>query len=132
MTARVRDRQMPIEYRYKVILAARRGDRSRSSPPPNNPDKNFSVSAVRNRPPRLKMRDLAGCRRNFALLVTGITPFAQLSSRELIPSITKCDRTYHLLGSTDITVSTSSIEQNESIQLNPALRCLLSPFSRVN
>ncbi|MCY7383258.1 MAG: hypothetical protein LH628_11875 [Microcoleus sp. CAN_BIN18] len=105
MAARVDDRQIPIEYCDKVTLASGSGDRSRRGIPRSNPDQKRWICEIPSRPARLKARYLEGCRRNYGELRSASPPLPNSHHTNQYPSITKLDRTYHLLRSTDITVS---------------------------
>ena len=105
MVACIDDQQIQIEYRYKVTLASGSCDRSPRGIPPNNPRRNFSISEIRNRPVRLKLRDLGGCRRNYGELRSASPTQPNSHHTNQYPDITKPDRTYHVPDSTDITVS---------------------------
>ncbi|MEG5016234.1 MULTISPECIES: hypothetical protein [unclassified Microcoleus] len=99
------DGQIPIEYRYKVILAADSCDRSPRGIPANNPGRNCSVWEERNRQSRRKTLYLKGSRRICSEVRSASLTKPNFHHTSQCPSITKSHQTYHVPDTTDITVS---------------------------
>ncbi|MEG3903606.1 hypothetical protein QUB19_10285 [Microcoleus sp. B4-C5] len=101
----VSDGQIPIEYRYKVILAADSCDRSPRGIPANNPGRNCSIWEERNRQSSLKTLYLKGSRRICSEVRSASLTKPNFHHTSQCPSITKSHQTYHVPETTDITVS---------------------------